>query len=310
VRPLARGQLRALAGLELKELRIRTQQLDALVELFGPTLESLWLRSLYLSNEPSTAELTNLARLPALEELHLPSLDPNSIEALRTLRLRRLSVNSLPAELLPAFAGLTNVDELDYSAIVDEDIAIFGERIDLTPLLARPNLRELEITENTQSRLVLPETVEQLIIKRVDRPLAIVGAPTTVDVVNCDLGCLPPALLLGVRHLGVDWSKVARPDFLAKLAQACPNLETFHLWGWHWKDAPRILAALPQLAGFRGAGYRPPIRSAAARLGVSRSRNSAYTRLCAGSSRSPRSTSASTGCSPIAGSVSTSSKSS
>jgi hypothetical protein len=231
-------QLRSLVGLELKTLHGRWIDLPLLVELFGATLEHLRL------DDECEDLVASVHELPALQQLYIPSLDPELIEALRPLRLRELCVKSVPVELLSAFAGLTNVEELDYTDIV-------GQRVDVTPLLTRPGQRRLKIRSGNPTKLLLPMTIERLEIEQVKDPLAIVGAPISVVVVDGNPACLPPALLLGVRHLELRWSHGAYSEFLAELPQACPSLETLkvvsHLPAWRWTDAPRILAALPHL---------------------------------------------------------------
>jgi hypothetical protein len=260
--PLSHSQLRSLAGLELKRLRIHTEQLDpVIVELFGATLEELQpakckdslallhelphLRSLTLPAYPSATVIADLARLSSVEELWVPNLtDAELLESLRALRLRHLYVDSLDAELLPGFASLTSVEKLEYREII-------GEPVDFMPLLARPNLRELAINANTQNELILPATVEELAIADITEPLAIGGTPSRVDVVDCDPRCLPRALLLGVRHLFIAWNHDPYPDFLAELHGLCPNLERLelpcHVDEHQWSAASRSLAELPHL---------------------------------------------------------------
>jgi hypothetical protein len=245
--PISRAELRSLAGLELKMLRVHAEQLDpALVELFGATLKQLELRGCKtLADAPSLTAIANLARLPALEKLSLPVLDnPKLLDALGALRLRSLYVDSVAAELLPALTGLTNVEHLGYREIIGEP-----DDFSLPPI--QQNQRELVIRANTQTELLVPASIEELLILEVDQPLAIVGAPTSAWMYDSDPRCLPPSLLLGLRDLQITWSEVAHPDFLAELPQRCPNLEHFELTcyvpEWQWSEAPQILAALPQL---------------------------------------------------------------
>ncbi|HVI04330.1 MAG TPA: hypothetical protein VM869_36830, partial [Enhygromyxa sp.] len=116
---LSEAELRSLAPLPLHSLRLRGHHsTDAIVELFGATLESLELgdciapltplaritslRSLTLTGANATELISELHELTQLQTVHLPRLDPPDLDDLTALRLRELSCGVMPAQLAQA----------------------------------------------------------------------------------------------------------------------------------------------------------------------------------------------------------------